>query len=81
MCSSTDSAGHIIKDVDRGSPADRGGLKDMDRLVAVDGKAVDSCSHEEVVDRIRKSGNNCCLLVVDKETDQMYKQVMPLKVS
>lgn len=47
----------------------------MDRLVAVDGKEVDSCSHDQVVDRIRQSGNKCCFLVVDKETDQVYEQV------
>lgn len=47
----------------------------MDRLVAVDGKEVDTCSHEQVVDRIRQSGNKCCLLVVDKDTDQMCKLV------
>lgn len=73
VCSLT--AGHFIRDVDRGSPAERAGVKEMDRVVAVDGKEVDSCSHEQVVDRIRQSGNKCCLLVVDKETDQMYKQV------
>ncbi|KAM9347100.1 Na(+)/H(+) exchange regulatory cofactor NHE-RF3 [Symphorus nematophorus] len=66
--------GHFIKDIDRGSPAERAGLKDMDRIVAVDSKEVDSCSHEQVVQRIRQSGNNCCLLVVDQDTDQMYKQ-------
>ncbi|XP_036965955.1 Na(+)/H(+) exchange regulatory cofactor NHE-RF3 [Acanthopagrus latus] len=65
--------GHFIRDIDRGSPAERAGMKDMDRLVAVDGKEVDGLSHEQVVDRIKKSGNHCCLLVVDKETDQMYK--------
>ena len=73
MCSLT--SGHFIKDIDRGSPAERAALKDMDRLVAVDSKEVESCSHEEVADRIRRSGNNCCLLVVDKDTDHMYKQV------
>ncbi|XP_035532554.1 Na(+)/H(+) exchange regulatory cofactor NHE-RF3 [Morone saxatilis] len=66
--------GHFIKDIDKGSPAERAGIKEMDRLVAVDGKEVDGCSHEQVVDRFRQSGNNCCLLVVDKETDQIYKQ-------
>ncbi|XP_070693921.1 Na(+)/H(+) exchange regulatory cofactor NHE-RF3 [Pempheris klunzingeri] len=73
-------SGHFIRDIDKGSPAQRAGLEEMDRLVAVDGKEVDSCSHEEVVDRIRQSGNKCCFLVVDKETDQMYKQgqVSPL---
>lgn len=47
----------------------------MDRLVAVDGKEVDGWSHERVVDSIRESGSNCCLLVVNKETDDMYKMV------
>ncbi|XP_078119027.1 Na(+)/H(+) exchange regulatory cofactor NHE-RF3 [Sander vitreus] len=66
--------GHFIKDIDRGSPAEKAGLKEMDRLVSVDGKEVDGCSHEQVVDKIRLCGNKCCLLVVDKDTDQMYKQ-------
>ncbi|XP_029314745.1 Na(+)/H(+) exchange regulatory cofactor NHE-RF3 [Cottoperca gobio] len=70
----TNQTGHIIKGIDRGSPAERAGMKEMDRLVAVDGKEVDSCSHEQVVDKIRQSGNKCCFLVVDKNTDQMYKQ-------
>lgn len=47
----------------------------MDRLVAVDGNEVVGCSHEQVVERIRESGSKCCLLVVDKETDQMYNLV------
>ncbi|XP_034742037.1 Na(+)/H(+) exchange regulatory cofactor NHE-RF3 [Etheostoma cragini] len=66
--------GHFIKDIDRGSPAEIAGLKEMDRLVSVNGKDVDDCSHEQVVEQIRLSGNKCCLLVVNKETDQMYKQ-------
>ncbi|KAF0026550.1 hypothetical protein F2P81_021287 [Scophthalmus maximus] len=66
--------GHFIREIDRGSPAERAGLKDMDRLVAVDSQEVDSCSHEQVVDRIRQSGNNCCLLVVDKDADRMFEQ-------
>ena len=43
--------------------------------MAVDGEEVDSYSHEQVVERIRQSGNKCCLLVVDKDTDIMYKKV------
>ncbi|XP_060909443.1 Na(+)/H(+) exchange regulatory cofactor NHE-RF3 [Labrus mixtus] len=66
-------AGHFIKDIERNSPALAAGLKEMDRLVAVDGKEVDNCSHDQAVNKIKQSGNNCCLLVVDKETDQMYK--------
>ncbi|XP_068457884.1 Na(+)/H(+) exchange regulatory cofactor NHE-RF3 [Clinocottus analis] len=72
--------GHMFKDIDRGGQAEKAGLKEMDRLVAVDGKEVESCSHHQLVDRIKQSGNNCCLLVVDKDTDQMYKlaKVSPL---
>lgn len=47
----------------------------MDQLVAVDGEEVNSCTHEQVVDKIRQLGNQCCLLVVDAETDKMYKLV------
>ncbi|TKS67095.1 Na(+)/H(+) exchange regulatory cofactor NHE-RF3 [Collichthys lucidus] len=65
--------GHFIKEIDRGSPAERAGLKEMDRLVAVDGQEVDNCSHDQVVDKIRLSGNKCCFLVVDNDTDEMYK--------
>lgn len=68
-------AGHYIRDIDRGSPAERVGLRDMDRLVAVNGKEVDSCSHKQVVDKIIQRGNSCSLLVVDRTTDQMYQLV------
>lgn len=47
----------------------------MDRVVAVNGTDVDNCSHEQVVDLIRLCLNTCSCLVVDKDTDQMYKQV------
>ncbi|KAJ0070327.1 hypothetical protein NL108_007664, partial [Boleophthalmus pectinirostris] len=67
-------SGHFIRDIDRRSPADRVGLMDMDRLVAVDGKDVSEFSHEQVVECIRMSGSQCSLLVVDKETDQMYQK-------
>ncbi|XP_041115312.1 Na(+)/H(+) exchange regulatory cofactor NHE-RF3-like [Polyodon spathula] len=64
--------GHFIKDIDAGSPADKAGLKDMDRLVAVNGDPVDSLEHEQVVEKIRQCGKKSTLLVVDRETDQMY---------
>lgn len=47
----------------------------MDRLVAVNGKEVDSWSHDKVVTLIMQSGQSCCFLVMDKFTDQMYKLV------
>ncbi|KAM3608289.1 uncharacterized protein V6R79_022650 [Siganus canaliculatus] len=64
--------GQYLQEIDSGSPAQRAGLKVMDRVVAVNGKEVDKCSHEQVVDMVRNGGNKCCLVVVDKQTDQMF---------
>lgn len=69
------SLGHYIGEIDKGSPAERAGLKDSDRLVAVNGDEINSCTHEEVVEKIHQQGNKCCLLVLDAETEQMYKLV------
>ncbi|NWT72151.1 NHRF3 protein, partial [Prunella himalayana] len=70
---------HIIKDVNSGSPAATAGLKDNDILVAVNGERVDGLDHESVVGKIKQSEERTSLLVVDKETDSMYKlaQISP----
>ncbi|XP_048827298.1 Na(+)/H(+) exchange regulatory cofactor NHE-RF3 [Brienomyrus brachyistius] len=65
--------GHFINDIEQGSPAEKAGLKNMDRLVAVSGEEVNHLDHDEVVDRIQGCGLKCSLLVVDEETDKMYK--------
>nr|XP_009941582.1 PREDICTED: Na(+)/H(+) exchange regulatory cofactor NHE-RF3 [Opisthocomus hoazin] len=64
---------HVIKDIDSGSPAAKAGLKDNDILVAVNGEQVDGLDHESVVGKIKQSEAKTTLLVVDKETDTMYK--------
>ncbi|KFW00602.1 Na(+)/H(+) exchange regulatory cofactor NHE-RF3, partial [Eurypyga helias] len=71
--------GHIIRDVDSGSPAAKAGLKTNDILVAVNGEQVDGLDHESVVGKIKQSKAKATLLVVDKETDTMYKlaQISP----
>ncbi|NWS71352.1 NHRF3 protein, partial [Crotophaga sulcirostris] len=73
------SGDHVIKDVDSESPAAKAGLKDDDILVAVNGEQVDGLDHESVVGKIKQSEAKTTLLVVDKETDTMYKlaQISP----
>ncbi|XP_039239286.1 Na(+)/H(+) exchange regulatory cofactor NHE-RF3 isoform X2 [Pipra filicauda] len=70
---------HVIKDVNPGSPAAGAGIKDDDILVAVNGEQVDGLDHESVVGKIKQSEAKTTLLVVDKETDAMYKlaQISP----
>ncbi|XP_074044719.1 Na(+)/H(+) exchange regulatory cofactor NHE-RF3 [Macrotis lagotis] len=65
--------GQIIKDIDSGSPAEAAGLKNNDLLVAVNGESVEMMDHDSIVEKIRKGGDQTSLLVVDKETDAMYK--------
>lgn len=71
---------HVIKDVNSGSPAAMAGLKDNDILVAVNGERVDGLDHESVVGKIKQSEERTSLLVVDKETDSMYKLVRSCKL-
>ncbi|KAF6075401.1 PDZ domain containing 1 [Phyllostomus discolor] len=65
--------GQIIKDIDSGSPAEEAGLKTNDLVLAVNGESVESLSHDGVVEMIRKGGDQTSLLVVDKETDSIYR--------
>lgn len=67
--------GQIIKDIDSGSPAEEAGLKTNDLVLAVNGESVESLSHDSVVEMIRKGGDQTSLLVVDKETDSIYRLV------
>nr|XP_033796981.1 Na(+)/H(+) exchange regulatory cofactor NHE-RF3 [Geotrypetes seraphini]XP_033796982.1 Na(+)/H(+) exchange regulatory cofactor NHE-RF3 [Geotrypetes seraphini] len=64
--------GHFIKNIETGSPAEKAGLKDNDRVLAVNGESVEELQHEGVVEKIRLGGEKASLLVVDKETDELY---------
>uniref|UniRef100_A0A8C3TPS6 PDZ domain containing 1 n=1 Tax=Catharus ustulatus TaxID=91951 RepID=A0A8C3TPS6_CATUS len=77
-----DTAGHIIRDVRDNSPAQRAGLKDGDRVLRVNGVFVDKEEHAQVhvVEKIKQSEERTSLLVVDKETDSMYKLVRKCKL-
>ena len=50
-------------------------MKNNDLVVAVNGESVESLDHDSVVEMIRKGGDQTSLLVVDKETDHMYRLV------
>lgn len=50
-------------------------MKANDLVIAVNGEPVESLNHDSVVEMIRKSGDRTSLLVVDKETDSIYRLV------
>ena len=45
--------GALVRSVESGSPAEKAGLRSGDRIIAIDGKAADGLSVEEVVSRVR----------------------------
>ncbi|KAG6925493.1 PDZ domain containing 1, partial [Chelydra serpentina] len=58
--------GHLIRNVEEGSPADRAGLKDGDRILRVNGLFVDKEEHAQVVEMVKRSGNSVTVLILDE---------------
>ncbi|XP_042538880.1 Na(+)/H(+) exchange regulatory cofactor NHE-RF4 isoform X1 [Dipodomys spectabilis] len=67
--------GHFLWEVDPGLPAEKAGMQDGDRLVAVAGESVEGLSHEETVCRIRAQGTYVSLIVLDPEADRFFNMV------
>ncbi|KAL1004892.1 hypothetical protein UPYG_G00051890 [Umbra pygmaea] len=68
--------GQFVRSVDPGSPADQADLRPMDRLVeVVNGVNIEALTHSEVVSYIQDGGNQTQLLVVDAETDKLFKKL------
>ena len=65
-------SGHFVSDVDAGSPAEAAGLRDGDRIVAVNGDNVEQATHRDVVDNIKTLGGQVRLLVVDPDADRFF---------
>ncbi|KAG7250040.1 hypothetical protein CRUP_032481, partial [Coryphaenoides rupestris] len=62
-----DSQGHLVRKLLSRGAAERAGLLDGDRILEVNGHFVDDAPHLEVTRRIRVSGNQLCVLVLDEE--------------
>ncbi|XP_028829552.1 Na(+)/H(+) exchange regulatory cofactor NHE-RF2 isoform X2 [Denticeps clupeoides] len=67
--------GQYIRCVDPGSPAEQSGLRPKDRLIEVNDMNIEHLRHSEVVAMIRRGGDQTSLLVVDPETDELFKRL------
>ncbi|XP_069080936.1 Na(+)/H(+) exchange regulatory cofactor NHE-RF4 isoform X1 [Pleurodeles waltl] len=67
--------GQFLREVDVGLPAEKAGMQDGDRLLAVNGKAVEGLTHEDAVGLICVSGNQVTMLVIDHVGDQFYNML------
>ena len=63
----------MVENIIEGSPADKAGLKDDDRVIRVGKNNVEKLTHPQVVQVLRKSGNQVTMLVVDKVTYHHYR--------
>ncbi|XP_037357225.1 Na(+)/H(+) exchange regulatory cofactor NHE-RF3 isoform X1 [Talpa occidentalis] len=63
-----DTDGHLVRLVEKNSPAEQAGLQDGDRVLRINGVFVDKEEHMQVVDLFRKSGNSVTLLVLDGDS-------------
>uniref|UniRef100_W5KSW9 Na(+)/H(+) exchange regulatory cofactor NHE-RF n=1 Tax=Astyanax mexicanus TaxID=7994 RepID=W5KSW9_ASTMX len=67
--------GQFVRSVDPDSPADRAGLRPGDRVVEVNDRSIEGMKHAEVVAFIRHGQGCATLLVVDPETDTLFKRL------
>jgi len=64
----------LIGKVDPGSPAQIGGLREGDRIIAINGVHVGQENHNQVVQRIKAGGEETRILVVDKECEAWHNE-------
>uniref|UniRef100_A0A3P8VRX7 NHERF family PDZ scaffold protein 2 n=1 Tax=Cynoglossus semilaevis TaxID=244447 RepID=A0A3P8VRX7_CYNSE len=67
--------GQFIRSVDPHSAAERADIRPGDKLVEVNGVNVEGLRHSEVVALIKTGGEEIQLLMVDQETDELFRRL------
>uniref|UniRef100_A0A8B9BJ14 NHERF family PDZ scaffold protein 4 n=1 Tax=Anser brachyrhynchus TaxID=132585 RepID=A0A8B9BJ14_9AVES len=67
--------GQFLWEVDAGLPAEQAGMKEGDRVLAVNGESIEGLDHQETVLRIRAHEDRVTLLVIDPASDEFYRSV------
>ncbi|XP_040181443.1 Na(+)/H(+) exchange regulatory cofactor NHE-RF4 [Rana temporaria] len=67
--------GQFLRELDPGLPAEVSGMREGDRLLAVNGQSVQDLEHEDIVNLIQQSGNQVSLVVISNEGDRFYTEI------
>uniref|UniRef100_A0A493T159 NHERF family PDZ scaffold protein 4 n=1 Tax=Anas platyrhynchos platyrhynchos TaxID=8840 RepID=A0A493T159_ANAPP len=67
------AAGQFLWEVDAGLAAERAGMREGDRVLAVNGESIEGLDHQQTVLRIRAHEDRVTLLVIDPASDEFYR--------
>ncbi|KAM9385732.1 NHERF family PDZ scaffold protein 4b [Pholidichthys leucotaenia] len=66
---------HVLREMARGSPVEKAAVQDGELLLEVNGESVESLKHEEIVNRVRLSGQHVCLTTITPLGLEFYTQL------
>ncbi|KAK2879804.1 hypothetical protein Q8A73_023616 [Channa argus] len=66
---------HVLREMDRDSPAERAGMHDGDLLLEVNGDSVESLHHEEIVNRVRQSEQQVSFTTITLQGLEFYTRL------
>ncbi|XP_062262342.1 NHERF family PDZ scaffold protein 4b isoform X1 [Platichthys flesus] len=66
---------HVLREIDSDSVAERAGMQDGDLLLEINGESMETLTHEEVVDRVRQSGQQVSLTAISSQGMEFYTKL------
>ncbi|XP_019941122.1 NHERF family PDZ scaffold protein 4b isoform X2 [Paralichthys olivaceus] len=66
---------HVLREMDKDSPAERAGMQDGELLLEINAESVEALTHEEVVDRVRQSGQQVSLTTITSQGLEFYTKL------
>ncbi|KAJ8397230.1 hypothetical protein AAFF_G00440640 [Aldrovandia affinis] len=66
---------HLLREVDRDSPAEQAGMQDGDLLLAVNSETVEMLEHDDIVSRIRLSDQQVTLTIIHVNGRDLYMKL------